>query len=223
MLKARKRITKKKLKEDKLVTYVGKLSIYLEKDWKKLAAIVASAIVIYAAVYLMNQSNIQSENLASREFYGMENRYFAGMLDSSLVAGLQDFLTRHKDTKSGANATMYLANTHFQLGNYMDAETYYRKYLDDYGGADFMKASAQAGIAACFETRNMFKEASDNYLEAIRQYPNVFTKPELMLGAARTLFSTGNLGEARSQCEKIIDEYPASQQSIAAQVLLAKM
>jgi len=223
MLKPRKKITKKQLKEDKLVTYVFKINNYLEHEWKRLLFIAASAVVVFLVGYLIYQSGLENERQAAHELFPLESRYAAGVYDSTLVSGLEAFLTRYDNTESGGIATFYLANTYYSLGDFLEAEKYFRQYLDNHDGADFMSASAHAGIAACFEQRKMYKDAAEYYQSAIEKYSDVFLMPELMIGAARSLFQIGQIEEARTQCQNILTHYPDSQQAVSAEVLLAKM
>ena len=55
MLKPRKKITKKKLKEDKLVTTVYKTQRFLETEWKKIAiGTVVFMLFVWVLGFLLN-------------------------------------------------------------------------------------------------------------------------------------------------------------------------
>jgi len=223
MLKPRKRITKKQLKEDKLITFVSKLQIFLEEEWRKLVFGIGGAFVVFIISYFIYQSDVERENRAAGELFPLEYRYFASLYDSTLVVGLERFLDRYEDTKSGSSAVFYLANTYYNLGNYPQALSYYQKFIDDHSGPDFMEASAIGGIAACYEQQNMNNEASQYYLRAVEKFPNVFITPQHMLGAARAFMKRGQIEDARVQCQEVIEKYPDSQQATEAEILLAKM
>ncbi|MFC1730320.1 tol-pal system YbgF family protein [candidate division KSB1 bacterium] len=222
MLKPRKRVTKKQLKEDKLITTVYNVQNYLEKEWQKLAIIAgAAALVIIAGYYIYNR-NLEKENLAKNELWQYEYRYFAGLLDSTLVTGLEQFLQRHGDTGTAGNAAYYLADTYYNLDQYAQAEEYFNTFLEDYDGPEFLKASALGGIASCYEQRGLWNEAAEYYTRAAREYQDEFLAPENMIGAARVLLKLGNTEQAHTHCQAVIEKYPNTQHALEAEILLAK-
>jgi len=223
MLKPRKKITKKKLKEDKLVTTVYKTQRFLETEWKKIViGLGAALIIIFIGNYAYN-SGLERENQAAGELFPYEFRYFAAAYDSTLVSGLEQFLVNYEDTDRAASATLYLANTYYYLGDYIKSEELYRKYIDDYSGPDFLKASALGGIAACFEQRKLFKDAAEYYDRAINKYPEVFVTSEHLLGAARVYIELGNPDIARERLEKVVEDYAGTNQALQAEYMIAQL
>ncbi len=223
MLKPRKRFTKKELKEDKLVTTIFKVQKFLEDEWQKLVIGIAAFAVVIVVGYMFYQSGIEEEQRASGELYNLEIRFLSAVYDSVLVDGLEDFIVRFDNTKSGANATFYLATTYYNLGNYIRAEDYFKKYVNDYDGPEFIKASATAGIAACYEQRKLYTESAEYYEQALRNFPKEFITPENLLGAARVNIKLDKLDEARIQCRKVLEDYPNTPQAVEAEILLAKI
>ncbi|KPK96150.1 hypothetical protein AMJ80_01590 [bacterium SM23_31] len=224
MLKPRRRLTKKQLKEDKLLTTIYQIQTYLENEWKRIAIIGSSAIVVLILGFYFYQSNKTQEQEAASELYILEFNYIERQYyDDQLRQELENFLDKYSNSSSGGNATFYLANTCYNLGDYQGAEEYFRKYLDKYDGPDFLKSSALAGIAASFEMRNNYKEASEFYLRSVKEYPDEFLAPENMLGAARTLALAGQKDEAKIQCMNIIEKFPVTKQALDAEKLLARL
>ena len=223
MLKPRQRLTKKQLKEDKLLTTIAQAQSYLEDEWKRLLIIVGSAalLVLFGVIYV-NSSRAEREEAASK-LYVLEFQYIErGVYNDQLAQELLTYLGEYGGTDSGGNATFYLASTYYHLGNFQEAENYFRKYLDDYDGINFLKSSATAGIAACYEQDKKYKEASEYYLRSVQDYPGEFTLPEHMLGAARTLSFAGEHEQAREQCNLIIEKFPNTKEAIDAQIILSR-
>ena len=223
MLKPRQRFTKKQLKEDKLLTAIAKTQAYVEQEWTRLLLIAGSAalIVLFGVIYISSSRAEREE--ASSELYVLEYQYIEqGIYNDQLAQDLLNYLSKHEETVSGGNATFYLANTYYNLGKYQESENYFRKYLDDYDGIKFLQSSATAGIAASYEQRKMYKEASDYYLRSVKDYPDEFTLPENMLGAARTLSFAGEREQAREQCTVLIERFPNTNEAVKAQIILSR-
>ena len=91
MLKPRRKVTKKQLKEDKLITTVYKVQRFLEEEWKRLAFGTFAAIVVFFVGYFIYQSDIERENQAADELFPYEYRFFAAAYDSTLITGLEQF------------------------------------------------------------------------------------------------------------------------------------
>lgn len=223
MLKPRQRLTKKQLKEDKLVTAIAKGQMYLEHEWKRLLIITGSAVLIVLfGVMFVNSRNAEKEEAASK-LYAIEFQYVEqGVYNAQLASELLNFLGDYEGTDSGGSATFYLGNTYYYLENYVEAEKYFRKFLDDHDGADFLKSSANAGIGASFEQRKMYKEASEYYLRSVNDYPDEFTYLQSLLGAARTLSFAGEREQARVQCNIIIEKFPFTKEALDAQIILSR-
>ncbi len=223
MLNPRKKITKKQLKEDKLLTTVNKVVAYLETEWQKLLMAATAIILIFFVVSFVRNSSIEREHRAASALYPVEDRYIGQVFDDQLVAGLNTIIDQYKDTDSGSRARFLLANTHFTMENYELAEAAFRTFLSEGGGTDFMHCSAYAGIAASYEQRAMYTEAVEYYLKSANDYPGTFTVPDCLLGAARAYIKLGNMQEAKEQCTKILERYPDTPQAQQAEVIIAKM
>lgn len=223
MLKPRQRLTKKQLKEDKLVTFIAKGQMYLEEEWQRLLMITGAAVVVVLfGVFMMNSSRAERVE-ASSKLYVLEFQYIErGVYNDQLAQELLTFLGEYDGTDSGGNATFYLANTFYHLERYEEAENYFRKYLDDYDGAKFLKSSATAGIAASYEQRKMYKEASEFYLRSVNDFPDEFSYPQNLLGAARNLSFAGEQEQARAQCNLLIEKFPNTKEAIDAQIILSR-
>ena len=224
MLKPRRRLTKKQLKEDKLLTTVYQMQSFLETEWKRIAIIGISVVVMMILGFYFYKSNKAQEQEAASRLYALEFQYIERQVyNDELVKGLEDIVNQYPNTFSGGNAAFYLANTYYYLGNYQKAEEYFEIYLDKYDGADLLKSSALAGIAASFEQRKMYKEASEFYLRSVKEFPDEYLVPENMLGAARALAFSGQKEEAKIQCKDIIEKFPNTKQALDAERLLARL
>ncbi len=223
MLKPRKRLTKKQLKEDKLLTTVVKVQTYLETEWKRLAVVAGSAFVIVLLGFVLYQRNTAQEQEASSKLYALEFEYIEKRIyNTQLIQDLQELIEQHGGTVSAGTALIHLGNAYYFLGDFANAEQYYQLYFDQYKTTDFLSSSALAGIAACNEQLENFDKAIQYYLQSANDYPNEFITPDNILGAVRTLLLTGNDNDAFIQCQNIISSFPNSSAAREAEVILAR-
>ncbi|MFC1553524.1 tol-pal system YbgF family protein [candidate division KSB1 bacterium] len=222
MLKPRKRLTKKQIKEDKLLTTISKVNDYLENEWKKLVFIAASALFIILISYFFVQRSQDAENEASSRLYAVEFQFIERQLFNDQTAiELERIVNEFSNTKAGGNAAYYLGVTYYNLGNYTLAEQWFNRYLDDYAEDNFLHSTALSGLAATFEQKQMYKEALEYYLKAAKDFPKEYSVAESLLGAARNYALLDQKDNAIRQCEEIIEKFPNTRQSLEAQKLLA--
>lgn len=224
MLKPRQRLTKRQIKEDKLLTSLATAQKFIQEEWIKIASAAGAALIIIVLVVLYANSSRKNEIEAATKLYALEFQYMErGTYNELLAQELQNLIDEYGGTSSGGIATFYLANTHYNIGNYQEAEDMYRKFLDDYDRTDFLRSSAISGIAATFEQRKMYKEASEYYLRSAREYPEEFTLSQSLLGAARSLALSGDKELAKEQCRILIEEFPNTSEARDAQILIAQL
>ena len=222
MVRARKKITKQQLKEDKLVTYTFKAQQFFEENWKRLATIVVGIFIIGALVVIYMNSKKKAAFDASFELSVAEIKYMNGDYQSA-IQDLQRISDNYSGTSSAGVAVFYLANSHFFTKSYENAEVFYRKYINDYGDDPDLTCSSYAGLGAVFEDRNNFQEAANNYMQAAEKFPDNFQAPKCLLNAARCFKESGNTQKADEILNRIIKDYPNASVIRDANILLASL
>lgn len=222
MVRARKKITKQQLKEDKLVTYTFKTQQFFEENWKRLATIVVGVLVIAALAVIYINSKKKAAYDASFELSVAEIKYMNGDYQSA-IPELQRISDNYSGSSSAGVAVFYLANSYFFTNNYENAEVYYKKYINDYGDDPDLTCSSYSGLGAVFENRNNFQEAANNYMEAAEKFPENFQTPKCLLDAARCLKETSNTQKAVEILNRIINDYPNASIIRDANILLASL
>lgn len=223
MLKPRKKITKKQIKEDKFMTTVFKVQTFIELEWQKIVGGFAAIVLIILLSNYIQSSGAARENQASEELFQLEFRYYSAIYDSTLVSGLEGFIDRYEDTERAAAATFYLANTLFAMQSYVRAEEYFQIFLDDHDGPGFMKASALGGIGACYEQREMYDKAVEYYNRAAERYFGEFVTAENLLGAARSYIKLGDTEAAKEKLSRLVEEFPNTSESMQAEFMMAQI
>ena len=218
MLKPRKQITKKQLKEDSLVTFYFKAQEWLEVHGKTLMIAAAAVLLAIAgfAYYLYAQT--QAEKTASvdlaRATRTLETQDYQNAI--SQLSGIVDSYGR---TTSGKIARLHLAQAFFQTKEYANARSSYKKFISSFNGDDYFLAAAQGGMAACFEAEKKYDEAAETYLKAVDAYSSVLD-PSMLLNAGRCFNEAGNKEKAKKALNRIIEEHPKAAEKDDALLLI---
>ncbi len=214
MLRPKKKLSKRELKQDKLITTYFQIydRIY---DYRRQLIIAGVAILIVALGAVLYYNNLRAENeRALTELGKVYPLYDEGNYERAIngipeqnVMGLRDIAANYKRTEAGRIAAFYLANAYYHLGNYDDA---YR-YFDDFRGSDeLLNASALAGKAAIYEIRGENKQAAELFEQAATRFGKTAVTPENLKHAGRNYFEAGELSRALRIFERIQEEYPES-------------
>jgi TolA-binding protein len=221
MLKPRKRLTKRQIKEDKLVTYYFKVNDYIKQNSRFLssAGIGLGVVVLVFFLYTKNQQG--KEQKAAVELTKARIEYLNNNYDAA-IGLLQNLVDNYGGTSGAKVGTYYLASAYFNIKKFDEAEGFYRKYLDD-DGDEILEAAALAGIAASLEEKEQYAEAAETYKEVATKYSESFLAPQSLYNAARCFELAGNQEEASNVLMLLIEKYPKSGIKNDAEIFLAEL
>lgn len=214
MLRAKKKITKRELKQDALVTTLGKAESLYEEN-KRLIGIVAAAIAVaVVGVMLLSRSRASAEEAAGaalgrvREFVdnGQHQVAVEGVKERGIM-GLREIVDEYGSTSSGRIARFYLANAYFATGKVDDA---LREFEDVDPIDDLVASSRLAGIAACREAKRDHAGAAESFERAGTAYPKDPSAAENLWHAARNHAQAGNRERALDLLRKVKKNSPES-------------
>lgn len=211
MLEKRKKITKKQIKEDKLVTlYYTVKNFVLAYQAKLLIGVAAVALVVVAGILFANKSmndNKKAAGLLAKTIPLFESTAFKEAIEgqpSSNTIGLKAIVDQYGSTDNGETAKIYLGNAYLLLGKSDDAY----KAFDSYSGSNpLFKAAALAGKAGILETKKEFEEAADLYKDAAKVSKTNPANAEYLLRAGILMLVTGKKEEAKAVFETIKKDY----------------
>lgn len=214
MLEKRKKITKKQIKEDKLVTlYYTVKNFVFAYQAKLLIGIAAVALVVVAGILFANKSmndNKKAAGLLSKVIPLFESTAYKEAIEgqpSSNTIGLKAIVDQYGSTENGETAKIYLGNAYLLLGKSDDAY----KEFDSYSGSNpLFKAAALAGRAGILETRKEFGKAADLYKDAAMVTKTNPANGEYLLRAGILMLATGKKEEAKTVFETIKKDYKNS-------------
>ncbi len=189
------RITKRQLKEDKLLSTADKLSAFLNQHWKQIVGVIAGIIVVIGSIVLYSAYTTGKEEKAARILSQarvlfteaesiLENE---GKTESAIEQYEQAKVKFQEASQKGGHsytsseASFYLAKCSYQLGNYDAAIPVFQKVVNKHS-KDIFAVHAQRGIGQCYEQL----DGDENLRKAIQQYDLLSRYPEtyITLGAA---------------------------------------
>ncbi len=218
MLKPRKRITKKKLKEDKLVTLYFKVIDKLERNTNLILGIAAAVVIIIAGVSYYLYSSHKAEEQASVELARAMRIYEVGDYQNA-IAQLSNVTENYGGSRSGKIARFYLANAFYQIKDYENAEKNFRRFLSGFSGDEHFLAAAQGGVAATLVQRGRLAEAAAAYEKAAKKYDSVLSAG-FFIQAGHCYARADNPKKAKEMYETVIEKYPQSSEKDEAIILM---
>jgi TolA-binding protein len=225
MLRPRKRVTKREIKEDALVTFYVRSQKFIKK-YKKQATITLFGLVVITlfAIWMTGakkKAGVEADEKIGIEEYhinliaygrvGIDESLVSQIPDlSTIVENLHEIVNTYPGTKEVGLATYLLANSYYRIGDYERAKNYYEIYIKKYTKNDLFSISCMAGIAACLESQEQYDEAASMYESAGKKYADSFPAPFYLKDAGRCYAQVGNKVKAREMYNLIKERYPKS-------------
>jgi TolA-binding protein len=209
MLRPRKKIVKREVKEEALVTYYFKARKLLDRYSKQVQIGLIAVAVLIALGVLMTRSKKKSELEASGKLGIVQQAYYMGEYQR-VIPELSGLCEKYRGTPSAGTALFFLANAYYFTGNLEQAEKSYQGYLDRYGQNQDFSASSLAGLAAISESRKQFAKAAGLYERAGRKYGDCFSAPFYLKEAGRCYVLENDKVKGKAVYEFLIKKYPDS-------------
>lgn len=227
MLQPKKKITKKEMKEDALITTYVKATTFYEENKKNISIGFTALIVIVAVAFFYAKNRSADNEKASTElakvysFYDNAQYQIAidGVRERNIV-GLKGIVDEYGGTHSGNMARLYLGNSYYNLGKFSDA---LKEYEDFSPEGELLTVSRYAGIGGCYEALGNHQEAGEYYEKAATKYANDLSAAENLNNAARNFAAAGQKEKALDLYKKIKKNYPTTTFSREADRYIAKL
>lgn len=181
------RMTKRQLKEDKLLSTTAEISVFLKKYWGHIVGVIVAVAVLIAAAFLYsdyvegrNEKTALSFNEARSLFdeaevaFGTEGRSVAviSKYEDARVK-FQAVSQRRGNRDTVSKAFFYSARCSYQIGRYREAISTFLKFADKYPGS-ILAFHVQKAIGNCYEQLGN----DESMRKAIQQYDVVLKYPE---------------------------------------------
>ncbi len=215
MLTRKKKLSKKEIKEDKLVSLMVKVENFYE-DYKNKIFLYSGILIVaaLAAYFYVNQQKVANEEAGlhlSRVMQIFDSGSYLEAIEGrqgTNIIGLKRVVEEFGNTENGETAKIYLAGAYSYLGNYEEAFKYYNDYS---GSIDLYKASALAGMAGYYAAKRDYQRAADLYNDAAGAVEINAQNPNYLLSAAVNYYNAGDTEEAKILLEKIKEDYATSE------------
>lgn len=214
MLTKKKKLSKKEIKEDKLVVVYYKVYNYFLENKNRIGIYAGGFLVVIAAIYFYMNNKAENNKQAGIQLARVMGLYDAGSYLEAIegrqgtnIVGLKKIVSEYGSTENGETAKIFLANAYQMLGNVEEAF----KYYEDFGGSnEVFKATALSGEAGYYAYKKEFEKAADLYLSASRVSKGNVLNPEYMLKAAINYIDAGKKEDAKDLLETIRKDYQTS-------------
>jgi len=214
MLQKKKKLSKKEIKEDKLINFYKSSVSFFEKYQSKIFIYVGVLVVVAAAVYFYENQKIINDEKAALELSRIMPLFDQGAYLEAIegkqgtnIMGLKNIVEEYSGTENGETAKIYLADCYSFLGNYEEAFKYYKDYD---GGIDYFEAASLAGQAGYYAMKGDFEKAANLYLNASKQSQVNSQNPNYLLNAGISFLKINEDDEAKILFNKIKEDYSTS-------------
>ncbi|MCL5027760.1 MAG: hypothetical protein M1480_01935 [Bacteroidetes bacterium] len=214
MLTKKKKLSKKEIKEDKLVSFYYKSYGYFTENSKRVLSYAGALIVVIALVAFYLNHKSQQNKEAGVQLARVMSLYDGGAYLEAIegqagtdILGLKRIVEEYGSTENGETAKIYLANSYNFLGKTDDAFNYYKDYS---GSIDVFEATALAGQAGYYADKKDFEKAAGLYKKAAHVSKEDVLNSDYLLHAGINYLTAGNNKSAKEMFETIKKDYASS-------------
>ncbi|MGD9486864.1 MAG: tol-pal system YbgF family protein [Calditrichaceae bacterium] len=206
MLKPKKKLSKKEIKQDKFVKIALEAKSYVDENYKQVVgttlAVFGVFVLIMIYVYVHNQNVEEATTLL-----GKAQLEFQAMNYDLSKTFLNELTSEYSGTDAADQGRFLLANIYFEEDNIPYAKKMYKEFVDSYSKSSILLASGYAGYAACLQREKNYDEAAANYVKAQKQSPEFVEAAGYLFLAGKAYESAGKIDKAREIFEKITIDY----------------
>jgi len=212
MLRPKKKISRRELKEDSLVATYVKLTSFYEENKRAISIAVTAVVIAVFAVVIYVKNRADNNEKAITALGSIFETYDAGRFQTAVdgipeknIMGLKAIVDNYGNSEAGDLARFYLAGAYAHLGKYDEA---LKDYEDFSPTGELLAVARLSGIGSCQESRGMFREAAVSFEKAGTQYPKDVSAAENLTNAARDFGQAGDKDKAIDLYRRVKKNYP---------------
>lgn len=218
-----KGLKKEDLEQDILIEYSSRFMYYYEQNKATVIGGVLGVLLVIGLIVGYFVYSGQQEQEAQDLLGIAEEQFMRGNYESALLGDEDDFslgfvqiADNYSRTSAGNLANYYAAVSEMELGNYEDALDRIQRFDVPSGIMGVAPISLHAIILSELDR---YEEAAEMYVRAAEWNENNSTTPLNLLEAAQAYREAGDDTNALRMVNRILDNYPNSQQATEAQRL----
>ncbi len=210
--------TRRRMKEDKLLSTTAKLTILLNKYWRQIAGVIAAVVILIAAIslyvgYVARKNERSALKMMGAMTLFAEGEFAPASSDSDeetesaaekyekAKAKFQEILQSGGRSQTTSEALFYSAKSSYRLGKYEDAISGYEKIISKYPKS-ILAFNARIAIGNCYEQLG----EDESLRKAIRQYNELSRFPESYI-TLRAFVDAGRCYEKLIKWDEAIESY----------------
>jgi len=210
MARQQKRVTRKELKEDPLMTALSEARSWWEINGTKSTIGIVVLVVVIIGVIFSGKMKESAEAEASAAL--MEITQSAGnQTIEALVGPLEELTTNYAGTRAGSEALFALGQLAMQNGDYESAVEHFSRFTTEYKKQHLTASAAMMGQATALENLGRFEEAAAVYDRLLTHKDSKYAKPFVLFAAGRSWELAGDLEKALERYQ-MVDKTDAEDQ-----------
>jgi TolA-binding protein len=211
---ARGHLSKKELKQDKLVEWTYKFENYYNHNRNLVIGVAVAIVVVVVGGLLISRSLESAKVEQSYELSMAKSAYGSGNIDQAKQS-FEAVVSKFSGTAAG-EANYFLGRIAFDQGDFAGAGTRFETYLKDYSVDRYMDASAWAGLAAVREAQGSSAEAAQTYERIAKDYMDLPYAPQALADAGRLYLKLNQKDKAIAALKTLREKYPDSALAVQA-------
>jgi tetratricopeptide (TPR) repeat protein len=215
------RINRKQLKEDALVTFMGRMGAKIQANANLVIGGVLALVVIIVLLVFWSRGRSERSTEANVRAEASVGAFSVGEYETSLQMA-DGVMASYPGSRAAVLAAYVSGQSNLQLGNFIAAEQSFQRYLDGVDKEPFYENSARRGLAASLEGQQRFREAAAIYLQAADAVSGQLAE-ETRIDAARCWRLAGDFDQAERLLQQVAagDDVLASRASLELAVVEA--
>ena len=227
MLTKKKKLSRKEIKQDKFVEVYYKIYGFVQENTQRVILYgVLLVVLVFAVIFYVNNRKEKNE-MAGVELSRIMNLFDAGNYQEAIdgqpgtpIIGLKKIVDEYGSTHNGETAKIFLADSYNLMGKTEEAYKYYKDYD---GSIKLYEATALAGQAGYYVSKNNYSEAAKLYEKAANVSNTNVLNSEYLLNAGINYMKDGNDKEAKKAFETVQNDYKTSSSAGKVQQYLARL
>lgn len=218
MSSERRKLSKSELREDEFVEWIMEAVEYVKKRAHLFVGGAVAAIAIIVAINYFIESK-EADRLKAAALLGDVLMVEQGGEPTEAVRLAEELVSAYAGTPAAAQGTIILANLYYAQGRYVEARTYYQRYLDNYEPLDVLAYAAQSGLGACLEAEGQLVAAAQHYETYAARQAGTIREAMAQMEAARIYELAGESNKQQALLEQVsrtFAQYPIAAQARAA-------
>lgn len=197
-----------------LAEQISKSEEFIEKNKNTITYIVLGIAVVIGGFFFWKSQLAEKETEAQAEMYKAQFYFDVDSLNRALNGdgnnyGFLDIIEEYSGTKAANLSHFYAGVIYMQQGSFDEAIT----YLDKFSSSDLLvQARAYALIGDAYVEKGDVSKGVEFYEKAANYKPNEYFTPVYLMKLAIAQEANSNFNEAISAYNKIINDFPKSQE-----------